>query len=43
MTHELHSVQVNGREHTQINAARGTISLGDLTGTMRVKATFMPK
>ena len=40
MTHELQSVQVNGREHTQVDKARGTISLGDLHGTVRVKATF---
>lgn len=42
-THGLQSVQVNGQEHTQIDKARATISLGDLTGTVRVRAKFAPK
>ncbi|HJN13517.1 MAG TPA: LamG domain-containing protein [Pirellulaceae bacterium] len=43
VTHKLQSVRVNGQQHTQIDVARGTISLSDLTGTVRVVATFTPK
>ncbi len=42
-THKLQSVQVNGREHKSFDAARVTIDLKDMTGTLRVKATFKPK
>lgn len=43
VSHELQSVHVNGREHTQIDAPRATISLTDLSGPLRVKATFARK
>ncbi len=39
-THELQSVLVNDREHTQIDAARATVRLNGLNGTVRIKATF---
>ena len=43
VTHKLQSVEVNGRPHAQIDVASATISLSDLTGTVRVIARFTPK
>ncbi|MCC7335754.1 MAG: hypothetical protein IT422_11690 [Pirellulaceae bacterium] len=40
VSHSLQRVEVNGREHVQFDATRGTISLNDLSGTLRIQAHF---
>ncbi|TWU22878.1 hypothetical protein Pla52o_24100 [Novipirellula galeiformis] len=38
--HMLKQVEVNGRQHTRFDVARGTIDLNGLTGTLQIRATF---